>query len=148
MIIIVAVDNNNGLLFNSRRVSRDRTLREKIAAVSSGSVLWMNAFTARQFEEGLPSNARVDERFLDKAAPGDFCFVEDKLLMPYLNRIETMVVFRWNRDYPSDFKLDLEPVWNGFYLASFEDFEGTSHDKITMEVWESNSTDPLLRKRG
>lgn len=34
VIVLVAVDNSNGLLFNHRRVSRDRVLREKIVSIS------------------------------------------------------------------------------------------------------------------
>ena len=54
--------------------------------------------------------------------------------MPYLPKIDTFILFRWNRDYPADFffKVDLSQ-WN---LISTEDFEGTSHEKITMEVYE------------
>lgn len=135
MIILIAVDDDNGLMFNHRRQSMDRVLREKIVKISQSSVLWMDAYTARQFEK-LPENVRVSEDFLTEAGEGEFCFVEDHHLEDVSGRIESMYLFHWNRRYPSDFKLDLLPSEHGFHLTSVEDFAGYSHDDITMEVWE------------
>lgn len=136
MIIITAVENRGGMLFNHRRVSRDKALRERITSLSALSSLWMNSFSARQFIEGLPANARISETFLDEAGESDFCFVEDKNLLPYADHIEAVYLFQWNRDYPSDFKLDFIPSEHGFQLTGAEDFAGTSHEKISVEVWE------------
>lgn len=147
MIILAAVDNANGLLFNHRRVTRDRVLRRKILAITWKSVLWMDDYSAGQFqndiqggedagESGALPDIRTSEHFLDEAQDGDFCFVEDRLLMPYKDKIESFYLFHWNRDYPSDFKLDFVPQEQGFHLAGTEDFPGYSHDDITMEVWE------------
>lgn len=121
-------------MFNHRRQSMDRVLREKIVKISGGSVLWMNAYTAQQFDS-LPENARVSEEFLEKAGKGEFCFVEDQHIEEVSDRIESMYLFHWNRRYPSDFKLDFLPSEHGFHLTSVEDFAGYSHDDITMENW-------------
>lgn len=135
MIIMAAIDNAGGMLFNHRRVSMDRVLREKIVEISGGSVLRMDGYSARQFREGLPPNAVVSETFLDEAGDGDFCFVEDRETAAYRDKIEKICLFKWNRDYPSDFKFDICPEQEGMRLAETEDFPGYSHDDITMEVW-------------
>lgn len=138
MIIIAAVDNSYGLMFNHRRQSTDRVLRAKILEAGNENkarTLWMNAYSAGQFTEGLPENVRVDESFLDKAEKGDYCFVENRPIKPYADRIEGICLFKWNRDYPSDFKLDYVPAEYGFHMTASEEFPGYSHQKITLEVW-------------
>ncbi|WP_461880925.1 hypothetical protein [Fusicatenibacter sp.] len=49
-------------------------------------------------------------------------------------KIEKMIVFWWNRRYPSDRKLDLNlSAWK---KTSEEEFAGYSHEKVTKEVYE------------
>ena len=137
MIVIQCVDNQNGTLFNSRRQSQDRLLRQRILTVSAGRRLWMNAYSRRQFQKHLPSGASIlaAENFLEIAGPGDLCFVEGLPLLPWLERIEALVLYRWNRDYPADVYLDLLPDAQGWSLISREDFPGSSHPSITEEVY-------------
>lgn len=131
MIVIVCVDNSLGMLFNNRRQSRDSVLISKIIETSASKRLLISEFSSSLFD-GL--NAVVNERFLDIAEDGDFCFVENSALTPYVDKIEKIIVFKWNRDYPSDFCLDLD--LSQWALISSLDFEGSSHEKITMEVYE------------
>lgn len=135
MKIITVVEDSNGLMFNHRRCSQDRELRKKIEEISSGHILCMNPYSEGQFES-LPANALVSEDFLDEAGEDDFCFVEDRELLHYKDRIGRFYLFHWNRAYPSDRKLDFIPSEQGMQLKYSEDFSGFSHDKITMEVWE------------
>ena len=80
------------------------------------------------------NNIQVDEEFLDKSQ--SICFVENQDITPYLPKIDTLVLFQWNRDYPADFFFTVDlSQWN---LISTEDFEGTSHEKITMEVYKKD----------
>lgn len=155
MIILVALDDRNGMMFNGRRQSKDRVLREKI--LSRVEVLWMNEYSAKQFEETdafskarvgdsqgekagdvlarslSSSKIKVDENFLDKAGASDVCFVENADVTPFLDKIEKIVVCRWNKKYPADlfFSIDLLK-WK---LLEAEEIEGFSHDKITIEVY-------------
>ena len=69
-----------------------------------------------------------------KAEKGDFCFVEGESLLPYEEKIESIVLFKWNRDYPSDKKADID-LSNGWVLTQAEDFAGSSHEKKTMEIY-------------
>lgn len=135
MIIMAAVDENNGMMFNHRRQSQDRVLRQKMEELSKESELRMNSYSAQQFDP-LPVNAVVSEDFLSEAGTGEFCFAEDQEIFPVRDRIESVILFHWNRKYPSDFKLDFLPSEQGMQLVETEDFAGYSHEKITMEVWE------------
>lgn len=134
MNIIVAVDDKNGMLFNHRRVSKDKEVRKKIAEIVQGNKLWMSQYSVSQYQdESYPFY--VDDNFLFKAAKEEYCFVEDRGLSDVKECIDGMIIFRWNRTYPSDFKLDILPEDCGFVCLHTEDFVGNSHDKITMEIW-------------
>lgn len=139
MNIMAAVDNAGGMLFNRRRVSMDRVLRKKVLEISADTILWMDEYSARQFREEMEDTEQkicVSENFLDEAETDDFCFVEDRALLPLADKIGKFYLFHWNRDYPSDFRLDFLPKEHGFHLTGTEDFQGYSHDDITLEVWE------------
>lgn len=137
MILIVAVDDNNGLLFNSRRQSQDRLLRERILALSAHSRLWVNHYTEKQFAQDgqIVGHMEVDDDFMDKAAPGEYCFAENIPVAPYEDRAEQIIMFKWNRKYPGSFYFDIDLAAGGWKLSSTEDFPGFSHEKITMEVY-------------
>lgn len=127
MIIAVCVDNRMGLLFNGRRLSKDAALRQKLAELSGGN-LRMSVYSGKQFEE--PVYAAED--YLSTAKDGDWCFCEDTAYLDFADQIEKIVLFQWNRDYPADVHFTFPGEWR---LESSEDFSGTSHDKITMEVY-------------
>lgn len=129
MQVIITVENRNGMLFNHRRVSRDQKVSERILAYCQEKELWMNAYSAKLFEN--KKQIHVSESFLQQKDA--ICFVEDQDITPYLPEIDTIILFRWNRDYPADlfFTVDLSE-WN---LIHQEEFAGKSHEKITMEVY-------------
>ena len=76
MILIVCVDDDNGMMFNHRRQIQDRVLRERVLGMTAGSRLWMNHYTEKQFATENAPQINVDDGFLNEAAPGDYCFVE------------------------------------------------------------------------
>ena len=135
MKVIVCVDDRNGMMFNGRRQSRDRVLREHILGLAGGTKLWMNRYSARQFQDEMCDNICVDDAFLSRASAGEYCFVESDRLLPFEKRIEEIRVFRWNRVYPSDVKLDLDPADRGWQRVETGEFSGSSHEKITEEVY-------------
>ena len=75
----------------------------------------------------------VDESFLEKAGPGEPCFVEDRSVAPFAGRVERVVLYRWDRAYPADLYWDLS--LEGWTLARREEFPGFSHEIITKEVY-------------
>ena len=133
MIAIVCVDDSGGMLFNRRRQSQDRRLREDLLREAAGKTLWMNAYSAKQFRETLPENVRTAEDLLDRAESGDLCFLENLDPAPYAAKLEGLIVYRWNRQYPADLFLTL-PL-EDWILERQEEFAGSSHEKITKEVY-------------
>ena len=135
MILTAVVDDGMGMLFNGRRQSRDRVLRQRILELARGRNLWMNEYSYGLFRDECENiQVRVDEGFLMKAGEGDVCFNETEPALPAEERIEKLVLFRWNRMYPADVRFDLD-LSSGWRLESSEDFAGSSHERITMEVY-------------
>ena len=133
MHVIVCLDDRNGMLFHHRRQSRDREVVGEILKGLCGRRLWISPYSQPLFQ-GAGEDIFVDERFLEKAAPGDFCFVEGAPLAPWRDKLESITVYRWNRHYPGDVFLDID-LKSGWTLSQQRDFPGYSHDKITEEVY-------------
>lgn len=135
LILIAFVDEKGGMMFNHRRQSRDRTALQKILEMTADSQLWMNEYSASLFADFAAPQIKVDERFMDEARSGEFCLVENADISPYLPFIEKIVLFNWNRNYPSDVKFPIKLDSGKWVLQTREDFPGSSHEKITMEVY-------------
>lgn len=130
MILAVCVDDKDGMMFNRRRQSRDRAQQEDLLTWCGGRTLWIAPYSAPLF----PDSAQVDEAFLNKAAAGDVCFVEDRSVKAVAEQVEAVVLYRWNRTYPADLRFDLD--LSGFRLESASEFAGHSHETITREIYQ------------
>ncbi|MDD7738763.1 MAG: ribonuclease Z [Fusicatenibacter sp.] len=130
MIAIVCLDDREGMMFQHRRVSSDRTVIAKVEELCQNRTLWIHPCSQGLF--AFP--VQMDEAFLSKAAQGDFCFVENQSLKPYEDSIESLIIFWWNRKYPADVHLGLDlKEWK---RIATEEFAGYSHEKITKEVYQ------------
>ena len=49
MVLIVCVDDRNGMMFHKRRQSQDRILRKRILERAGRQRIWMSQDTAKQF---------------------------------------------------------------------------------------------------
>lgn len=133
MKVIVCLDDSAGMLFNKRRQSQDKVLREDIIKNLHGAKLFMNEYSYKQFKDIAQNSIIVEDDFLKTAGKEDYCFVENVSLKQYEQKISTLVVYHWNRNYPADFYFNLNlDNWN---LTSTEEFQGYSHEKITKEIY-------------
>lgn len=137
MIVFICVDDACGVMFNRRRQSMDRVLREYVTAACAGRKLYMSLYTANQFTDADREAATIiaDDGFLEKAGSGDCCFVEDKIGQLRLEAVEMLYLVRWNRRYPADTFFRTDPSAAGFRLEKVDEFAGSSHEKITVEVY-------------
>lgn len=132
MRIAVCIDSRGGMLFNCRRQSQDRLLRQDLLAEAAGGTLWMSPYSRKQFSDTHePIHAAED--FPRRAGAGDLCFFEDTDPAPWLAEAEAVILYCWNRTYPADrwFPLPLA----GWTLERREEFAGSSHEKIIKEVY-------------
>lgn len=133
MRVIVCLDDNEGMLFNKRRQSKDRKVLENIAGMTES--IWIHSFSEKLFAEAeISPKVTVDDAFLEKAGEQEYCFVENMQLLPHVDKIEELIIYHWNRKYPADFKLDIP--YKRWKKISKEEFVGFSHEKITKERYQ------------
>ena len=132
MILITCVDDKMGMLFNKRRQSMDSLLRERVLKMCAGKKLWMNEYSRKQFDAAA-EGISVDDDFMAKAGEDDYCFVENISPKAFEGQLKQIVLYKWNRVYPADLYFDIDLTdWR---LAQSSDFAGSSHDKITEEIY-------------
>lgn len=124
MTLICCIDDAMGMAFNGRRQSRDSALCRDIAAMAAGQPISMDPRSETLFEgmNILPGGEKAPWLFLELAPPSSLG------LKP-----EGLVLYRWNRLYPADTYFDL-PL-DGCRLLEKREFSGSSHEKITKEVY-------------
>jgi len=130
MKMIFCIDDNKGLMFNNRRQSRDKKLRQRILEITKGNKLWMSEYSSKQFTEGEFS---VSDDFPSLSENEDYCFIEN--IDGSFENCNEIIIYKWNRAYPSDKKFDFDLDSNGFSQVSVFEFKGTSHEKITEEIF-------------
>lgn len=136
MILIACVDDNLGMMFNKRRQSRDIKVNEHIKNIVKDKKIWINPYSKELFND--VENILIDEQSTEKAQNGDYCFIENEELQTNNDKIEKIILYFWNRSYPSDkkFTIDLSE-WEEI---SEEEFEGNSHEKITQKIYIRRNT--------
>lgn len=132
MILILCVDERMGLSFNNRRLSRDKSLIQYLMEEIKGEIR-MHPYSAELFAD-YSDRIIVSEDFLDTAAAEDYCFIEN-VPVPAENKIDGIILYRWNRKYTADTYFGLLEGNNGWILQSKTDFAGNSHEQITQEVY-------------
>ena len=149
MILIVCVDDGMGMMFNKRRQSKDACVRnDMLAMLPEEKALFVTPYTAKQFlpEEqerlmvcdGVSAGEMLtgyenagDEKTLP--GTGDFFFAEDTDVTGLEEVTEQVILYRWNRAYPSDVKFTFD--LSGYEMVSCEDFVGNSHPEMKKEIY-------------
>jgi hypothetical protein len=129
--LIVCLDERKGMMFNNRRQSRDRVLIDNMIKMIGDDKLYIAPYSESLFEN-KEIKLKVKKNPL-KAADENWCFIENLPVAEYKDEIETVVIYHWNRHYPGDFFFDLE--LDSYSLESSEELVGSSHEKITKEIW-------------
>ena len=124
--LVVCLDDNYGMMFNNRRQSRDVCVVKKIQELSDASVLYRDNYSQTLFPDG--------QQIINYTNDG-FYFVENPDLLSHnVEEIfDQIVIFRWNREYPADKRLDLNLKY--YNMEVMTEFAGNSHEKITMEIY-------------
>ena len=132
MILAICIDDKNGISFNKRRQSRDSLLIKDLMETAGERKVFISSYSLSLFS-GYEDRITVDNSFIDSAGDEDICFVEVTDPSSFIDRINGIILYRWNRHYPSDKKLTLD--MSAFKLDSTEEFRGSSHELITREVY-------------
>ena len=133
MIPIICVDKNRGVLFNNRSCSKDKLLNEWILKYIGNSKLFIAPYSKELFT--LAENIIIGDHYLDEAGENDYVFLEDGKMTEYMNKIDSFILCQWNREYPSDIKLEDSIFKQGWTSTVVDEIKGYSHEKITIEEW-------------
>ena len=123
MTVIICIDDDFGMAFGGRRQSRDKSVCEDIVRLADGRAIAMHRRSEILFE-GLGANISPD---------GEMFFVEFEAPTAFLEKADTLILYHWNRRYPADVRFDVS--LEGWQLCETSEFAGTSHEKITKEVY-------------
>lgn len=134
MTVIICVSDGGGVLFGGRRLSRDREVISDIARTAGDEPVFVSEYSEGLFSKSDVSVIAVSDP-LSSAGKGDFVFIEDGKIRREIDKTDCVMIYRWNRKYPFDTKVDTEPGCEGFALAESVDIKGHSHEKITRETW-------------
>ena len=115
-----------GILFGGRRVSADSAVFDDLKTLYTKK-LYVTPFSGIEYVSA--------DNIFDAAADDDMIFAENISLAPHLKDLSEIIVYRWNRRYPSDFKTDID--FSALILTDSRDFKGTSHDKITRKIYKN-----------
>ncbi|MBQ9151201.1 MAG: ribonuclease Z [Clostridia bacterium] len=132
MKLIVCLDDNLGMMFNHRRQSRDRVLIAELLETVGDRRLFISPYSAPLFPAGA-NHITVAEDPCAVAGKEDYAFVENTDPTSGWARVDTVILYRWNRLYPADRQFHGDMT--GFCLTETTEFVGSSHDRITKEVW-------------
>ena len=132
MTIIVCVDEQGGILFNHRRVSSDRSVVSDIVKYADHTNLYMSEYSAKLFPTA--ANVIVIPNLLNSADSG-MIFIEEYCPDAVLDKADRVVIYHFNRRYPSDVKFPVDIVKKRGTMESSVEFKGNSHDRITREVY-------------
>ena len=123
MVLIVCLDDDNGMMFNNRRQSKDALVRKRILELVGDNKIWMSEYSKGQFAEEILICKNISEAdYVFAENPDDIIDVE----------FDKVIVYRWNRRYPADRSLTIE----GKTIVGTYEFAGNSHEKITEEIYQ------------
>lgn len=132
-ILAVCVCEGFGMVFNNRRVSRDRAVCQDMLDLCNGGCLHVSANTLLLFD-GLDTG-KVSVKNMDEDVNADgthLYFVENPQKIPGI-KWDKVVIYNWNRKYPFDKKLEIN--MDEFNLIDEVEFKGNSHEKITRQIF-------------
>lgn len=132
MKIALCIDDDNGMIFNKRRQSRDGELIKDLILLAGERKIIIMPFSEILFQE-YEDIITVSDDILKDAGDEDICFIENIDPSAFEDKINGIILYHWNRRYPSDMKFTLD--LSGYTLREQTEFAGSSHEKITREEY-------------
>lgn len=130
MKVIVCLENNNGITFNNRRLTKDKKIIEDIVSLVGDKEIICSSYSAELFLN-YKVNLNIDDNsYLPNGT--NYYFLEN--IYPKYNNFSQLIVYKWNRDYPYDRTFSFD--YNKYKIKSIKDLNGFSHKKITRIIYE------------
>ena len=126
--IILTLDDKNAVSFAGKRQSKDAAVSQRICDIMGEAPLYMREKSVSFFNDVRPNIQPIEN-----IEPCGVAFLEEVPSADIISNTDRIIVFRWNRNYPS---LVTERVnLDGWTKTVAEEFSGTSHNNITLEVY-------------
>ncbi len=131
-ILAVIVDSRGGMMFNSRRQTRDAEVIADMMERFGDREVFAAPYSARLFES---YHVTFCEKPMAMCGEGSLVFLEDPALLESLDGFETVVMYRYGITYPADsfFEYDLTAL--GYKRISKDKFSTSIHQKVEREVY-------------
>ena len=133
MIIIICTGERGGMLFNKRRVSRDELVILDIINTVGGRKLYIKPYSEKLFREF--GGYELCEDPISACGAGDYAFIEDEDISPYLEDAEGLIIYNFSETYPYELKFDTPPTEFGLTRVDSKKFTGQAHEKIVKDTY-------------
>ncbi len=135
MKAILCLDDDYGISFFGKRQSQDKNLRLNLKDFLKGNKIYMKPYSASLYQDTLENIIEVSD--FNNLLDAYVLFEED--INPYIDKVDTLVLYFWNRTYPKDVYFNKEFL--SFYKeVDQSEFVGTSHEKITRIVYRKEAS--------
>lgn len=135
MKLIICLDSKNGQAFNHRRQTRDKKQRKHMYELIGENTLRISPYSYDLLKQEMePDKLIASEDYLSVCGENEFAFSEVNDVSAYIDKADTVYVYRWDKYYLSDVRFD-ESLLTDYSLAKKEKLRGSSHGKITFEEY-------------
>ena len=124
MKLIFCIEEKKGYLFFGKRQSKDAALIKWLCNYVGADGLYASTYSAPLFDGFDVLREKTDDGYY---------FVENEDYPK--DNVTELVLCHWNRTYPADKFLDIDPEKIGLALSQKHEIAGSSHDKITIEIY-------------
>lgn len=139
MIAIVCADQKKGTSVFGKRQSRDLAVLTDILGYLDGKHLFIQDYSEDLFlgekKNTVSYGSYLITEDFHNLGENDVCFVELSSLEEYVDDISVLILYTWDKVYPSDIKLSDE-VFEVLKLASNTEIKGNTHEVVIKEVYE------------
>lgn len=131
MTLILCLDPKGGMTFNGRRQTLDYEVVADISVLGNKK-LYISPFSESYF---MGRGAKVVDEPLKDAPSDATVFIEDTDPLPYLDKVEKIIIFRWGEVYPQDCRLSFDPCEKGFKKLGEMKYSTKVHQNIKKEIY-------------
>ena len=101
----------------------------------NGKTLHISIYSRTLFQNADEVELKMVEDLSEQVPSDGICFVEDAEVFRQEERIDKIILYHWNCCYPADIYFPLDLSGENWKLVRQEELEGTSHEKITKEMY-------------
>lgn len=133
MKVILCIDDQGGVRFAGHRLTQDRLQRQDVIKRYRSAGFCMKKETASLY--GLEESEKIHyvHDWNEARSYEGWWICEDVAFLRWIDQLEELVLYRWNRRYPSDERFQMSMVLPLWRCVDQYRLEGSSHAEISVE---------------